>query len=122
MLVAPWRIPRIAILSYTYKPRRNVLIQTTSAQIQKCERFPLIAPWACPLPKMKFADSIKGGKKHAVDNIRDSSGVVASRISVELHDGWIHSPAARSGGDRARHQPCNWSPNGLGGGRRQFEI
>jgi hypothetical protein len=45
---------------------------------------------------------------YALDNFRDSSGVVAARIGQFVHTGRIHSHTARAGGRGSDHQPSEW--------------
>ena len=40
---------------------------------------------------------------HVVDNLCDFIGTVVGWVGIQLHDGWIHSPAAGAGGGCARH-------------------
>jgi hypothetical protein len=49
---------------------------------------------------------------YALDNFRNSSGVVAARISQFVHTGRIHSHPARAGGRGSDHQPSEWPKYG----------
>ena len=59
-------------------------------------------------PRPKKLRSISKEGLYALDNFRDSSGVVAARIGQFVHTGRIHSHPARAGGRGSDHQPSEW--------------
>ena len=60
-----------------------------------------------PRPTKLRSNTVKE-RFYALDNFRDSSGVVAARISQFVHTGRIHSHPSRAGGRGSDHQPSEW--------------